>query len=79
MGTLLLESVYGIRYSDESIASLTSSPVPEILYYNQPGVLSHFVMLSITCGRGVTGNYHSANFVHTSQRAECLQDSIQIT
>ena len=39
MGAFHRQSMYRARYSDENILSLTCSPVPEILYYNRPGVL----------------------------------------
>ena len=50
VGALKLQSVCRVRYSDDNISSLTSSPVPEILQYNRPGVVSPFVMLKITYG-----------------------------
>ena len=77
MEALQFQSVYRVHvhYSDENISSLICTTVPEILYYNRPGVLFDFVVLNVTYVCGFTGSYHSAKFVHTSQRADCLQDS----
>ena len=50
VGALKLQSVCRVRYSDDNISSLTSLPVPEILYNNRTGVFSHFVVLNIRYG-----------------------------
>ena len=77
--------LYGIRYSDENITSLTCSPVPEILHYYRPGVFSDFVVFNITYGWGFMVNYNCEVRTHISNGwmfarlgIDCMKDYTSI-